>query len=423
MTSGPVSRERELEGASMRPSDAGSRWERTQALLHEMVARAPADRARFLEAVCDDPALRREVEELVAAHEAPGPLDELASSVMTPLRHGRRATTAGAAMAPLTAAAADPADSLELARYTILERLGGGGMGVVFRARDTRLGRDVALKFLSPQLSADETAKQRFMVEARATAALEHPNICTIHEVGETADGQLYIVMACYDGETLDRVIARGPLALDAALRIAEAIARGLAQAHERGIVHRDIKPANVMVTGDGLVKVLDFGIAKLSDATVTLTGGAIGTAAYMSPEQAFGEPVDQRTDLWSLGVVLYEMLAGARPFQGANQHALLHAIIACDPAPLSTRRSDAPPELDALLARTLARQPGDRYASAHAVLRDLAQIASALRERPATGTARSHPAAAALADTPLSRSGERRRVTVVTTVTHEYGD
>jgi len=415
MTSGPISHED--AGARLTPTpssptapNAAARWERAQTLLLDALARSPADRAAWLVSACPDPALRHEVEQLVAAHERSGLLDDLSTSLITPLRHVR-------ARPPL---AAPPS----LDRYTILETVGRGGMGVVYRACDMRLGREVALKFLSPHLLADETAKHRFMVEARATAALDHPNICTIHEVGETDDGQLYIVMAYYDGEPLDAMIERGPLPLDLALRIARDVTRGLSRAHERGIVHRDIKPANVVLTADGVVKVLDFGIAKLSDAAQTLTGGRIGTAAYMSPEQAAGEPLDQRSDLWSLGIVLFEMLTGTRPFDGTNEQSLMQAILHAEPARLRSTRADAPPELESMIARLLSREPSGRHASAHELLRDIERIEALVRSLPATGAMRPEPTTPhALADTPLTRSGERRQVTVVTTIIHEYGE
>lgn len=417
MTSGPISH----EDAGTRltpmtaPLDAAARWERAQALLHEVISRPAGDRAAYLDAACSDHALRHEVEQLVAAHERPGLLDDLSASLITPLRHAR----------------GRPPDAPPpvLDRYTIVGELGRGGMGVVYRARDARLGREVALKFLSPHLVADQTAKRRFMIEARAAAALEHPNICTIHEVGETADGQLYIVMAYYEGEGLDAMIERGPVPVHLALRVAGDIARGLARAHERGIVHRDIKPANVMLTGDGVVKILDFGVAKLSDAAQSHTGERIGTAAYMSPEQTAGEPIDHRSDLWSLGVVLFEMLAGSRPFEGSNERSLIAAILHSDPTSIRAVCPDAPAEVDAVLARLLAKQADSRHASAHELLRDLDRIEAVVRAHPADAGAGTRAAADparrhhALADTPLTRSGERRQVTVVTTIIDNYGD
>ena len=210
-----------------------------------------------------------------------------------------------------------------VSHYKILEHLGGGGMGIVYKAQDLKLDRDVALKFLPPEFTRDPDAKQRFMQEAKAASSLQHPNICTIHDIDQTEDGQIFIVMDLYEGETLKSKIERGPTSIDEAVEIALQMARGLAKAHEHGIVHRDIKPANVIVTRDGLVKIIDFGLAKLTGRTMlTKIGSTIGTAAYMSPEQARGEDVDQRTDIWSLGVVLYEMLTGRLPFRGDHESA-----------------------------------------------------------------------------------------------------
>jgi predicted ATPase/class 3 adenylate cyclase len=393
-----------------RETFAPERWAALESLLHEALSCAPSERALFLRESCPDDAVRREIETLIDAHERPGRLDALAERVIAPLLGERDASRASAPPLPT------------LARYSVLDRLGGGGMGVVYRARDERLEREVALKFLPPHLNADEAAKKRFMVEARAAASLEHPNICTVHEIGETDDGQLYIVMGCYDGETLDRRVARGPLPVAEATRIAVDVARGLAKAHDRGIVHRDVKPANVMLTADGVVKILDFGIAKLSDVSVTQTGGAIGTIAYMSPEQAFGETVDRRTDVWALGVVLYEMLAGVRPFRGPGSQAVLFSILTHHPEPLDEIRPEISPELDAVVRRALAKRPEGRFASMH-------ELAAALSQLPPGRE--THVAAAIVApeshsyspatDSLLARAGERRQATVVVTRISNY--
>jgi serine/threonine protein kinase/Tol biopolymer transport system component len=289
----------------------------------------------------------------------------------TPVRTEELASPAAPAAAPR---AARPAGMLgrRIRQYTIRENLGGGGMGVVYKAEDTRLERTVALKFLPPELTRDPVAKARFLQEARAASALDHPNICTIHEVGETEDGQLFLVMTCYDGETLKRRIERGPLPIDEAIDIAKQVAQGLAKAHRLGIVHRDIKPANIMLTGDGIVKILDFGLAKLAGAAgLTRAGFCLGTPSYMSPEQARGE-VDHRTDLWSLGVVLYEMVTGTVPFSGDSDQAIIYSLLTDDPKLPSTLRPEVPPDLERVLQGMLAKDPGDRYPTVDAALADL---------------------------------------------------
>ncbi len=382
---------------------AAERWATVEALFQEALLQPHAQRAEHLLRAAPDVGLRAEVETLLAAHERRGVLDQLVEEVMSPLL-------------PAPATLPDSTVSLPAhSRYRLLEQLGRGGMGVVYRASDDRLGREVALKFLPTHLSSDPAAKKRFLVEARVAAAIEHPNICTVHEIGEMSDGTLHIVMACYDGETLDRAIARGPLSVAEAIRVSVEITRGLLKAHQRGIVHRDIKPANVMITADGLVKILDFGIAKLSDVTATQVTGAIGTLAYMSPEQAFGESVDHRTDLWSLGVVMYEMIAGVRPFRGRADQVLLAATLSADPSPFSEVRADVPPDVEAIVHTLLAKRPGDRYA-------DAAQLLTALLACNVRLSATDHlssppanrPAPDLTRDARIPRSGERRHVTLV---------
>jgi len=257
--------------------------------------------------------------------------------------------------------------------YRLGERLGSGGMAVVYRAEDLRLGRPVALKFLVPELSRDPVAKRRFLREARAASALDHPNLCTIHEVGETADGQIFLAMPCYEGETLRQRIRRGALPLDEAVDFACQAAQGLGKAHKNGIVHRDIKPANLMITTDGVVKVLDFGLAKLAGTTgVARNEAGGGTLAYMSPEQTRGDDVDGRADLWSLGVVLYEMLTGKKPFRADREQAVLFSIRNAAPEPLAVLRPGVPAALSRIVDRLLAKDPADRYPQAEAVVADL---------------------------------------------------
>jgi serine/threonine protein kinase len=224
--------------------------------------------------------------------------------------------------------------------YEVISRLGAGGMGVVYLARDIRLERRVALKFLPLHLSLDEKEKIRFIREAKAASALDHPNIGTIYEIAETPDGQMFIAMSYYEGETLKQKIERGPLAFKEAVDIAAQITLGLAKAHSQRIVHRDIKPGNILVTPEGVVKIIDFGLAKLGGSTkITKSDTTMGTVAYISPEQARGEEVDQRTDVWSLGVVFYEMLAGQPPFPGERAEVTIHLILSRTQAPDATPR------------------------------------------------------------------------------------
>jgi len=263
-----------------------------------------------------------------------------------------------------------------ISHYRILEKLGEGGMGVVYKAEDTKLGRAVALKFLPPELTRDNEAKKRFAQEARAASALDHPNICNIHEIDETNDGQMFIVMACYEGESLKAKIERGPLKLDVILDIAVQIAQGLAKAHEQRIIHRDIKPANVLITKDGLVKIVDFGIAKLGGQTkLTRTGTTPGTASYMSPEQLRSGDVDHRSDIWALGVVLYEMISGETPFKGDYEQAMSYSIMNDAPRPIRSLRPDLPPEMERLIEKTLSKDANGRYQKATELLGALQSI------------------------------------------------
>ena len=260
-----------------------------------------------------------------------------------------------------------------ISHYRILEQLGGGGMGVVYKAEDTLLKRTVALKFLPPALTMDPEAKERFIHEARAASALDHPHICAIHEIGQTGDGQLFIVMACYDGQTLKKKIEQGPLDIDLALDVAIQAASGLSRAHEAGIVHRDIKPANIMLTTHNEVKILDFGLAKLGGGSVlTRTGTTLGTAAYMSPEQARGDQVDQRSDIWSLGAVLYELLTGQRAFLSDYEQALVYSILNEEPKPIRKLRPEVPEAVEQIVGKALAKNAEERYQTAEELVADL---------------------------------------------------
>jgi tetratricopeptide (TPR) repeat protein len=261
-----------------------------------------------------------------------------------------------------------------IAHYEIVRRLGQGGMGVVYQARDTKLDRTVALKFLPPQLAVAPEANARFIREAKAASALDHANICTIYEIGETDEGALYIAMAFYEGHALDAIVREGSLPLERVMAIATQLASALERAHDAGIVHRDLKPANVMVTNRGEVKLLDFGIAKLTTATgLTDTGSTLGTASYMSPEQVNAQPVDHRSDLWSFGVVLYEMLTGRTPFDGQTAPAVMYSILGKDPAPLLALRPDTPASIAGVVDACLRKDPAERPQTARAIREALA--------------------------------------------------
>ena len=263
-----------------------------------------------------------------------------------------------------------------ISHYKITEKLGGGGMGVVYKAQDTRLDRSVALKFLPPELTRDPEAKERFIHEAQAASALQHNNICTVHDIDETPDGQLFIVMDIYEGESLKETIARGPLKTPEATDLAIQIALGLAEAHQHGIIHRDVKPANIIITRSGVAKLVDFGLAKLSGATkLTKPGSTLGTLAYMSPEQLQGADVDARADIFSLGVILYEMLTGKPPFRGEHEAALMYSIANEEPEPLLKHLPDASSELVHIVNRALEKSPADRYKTMDDLLIDLRRL------------------------------------------------
>jgi non-specific serine/threonine protein kinase len=263
-----------------------------------------------------------------------------------------------------------------VSHYRILEKLGEGGMGVVYKAEDTKLKRTVALKFLPPELTRDKNAKTRFVHEAQAASALDHPNICTIHEIDETKDGHMFICMACYEGETLREMVSKRPLELSKAIDVTMRAAEGLAQAHGQGIVHRDLKPANIFITKDGHVKIVDFGLAKLADRTkLTKPGMTAGTVAYMSPEQAKGQEVDRRSDIWSLGATLYEMVTGQVPFKSDYDEAVVYSILNEAAEPVTGLRSGVPLELERIITKCMEKDPSERYQTAEDLVADLRHV------------------------------------------------
>jgi eukaryotic-like serine/threonine-protein kinase len=280
-----------------------------------------------------------------------------------------------------------------VSHYELLGKIGGGGMGVVYRARDLKLDRVVALKFLSAALSMSDGERQRFVREAKAASALDHPNIGAVFDIDETSDGQTFIAMAYYAGETLKEKIASGA-SLDEMIAIAIQVVHGLAKAHSRGIVHRDIKPSNIIVTEDGVAKIIDFGLATLSDATLSGVAVARGTPAYMSPEQALGQDVDVRADLWAIGVMLYEIVTGQLPFAGTNATAVLFEVVHDKPKRPRELRADIPPELERIVLKALAKKRDDRYSSAAELARELEALQADARAATRTSAAVPIPAA-----------------------------
>lgn len=286
-------------------------------------------------------------------------------------------------------------DRQSLGRYTILERIGAGGMGIVYKARDPRLKRDVAIKVLPPEAAADGERRARFEQEAQVASALNHPNIATIYEISADDDGTTFIAMEYVPGRTLGETIPRKGLNLSEALRYAVQIADALARAHGSGIIHRDLKPGNIVVTPEGRVKLLDFGLAKLvqrdagaavdvtrTTGDLTAEGMVVGTTRYMSPEQARGKPIDARTDIFSFGAVLYEMIAGRHAFSGASVLEIATAVVRDNPAPLSEAAPDVPRDLERIVTRCLRKDPERRFQSAA----DLKVALEELREESESG-------------------------------------
>jgi formylglycine-generating enzyme required for sulfatase activity len=356
---------------SAAPLSGRERWDEIQRLFTEALDRPAAERDRWLKEASTDSLVRDEVESLLAAHaRVTGPLDG-------PL--------------PLPALAEEslkPGD--RLGPYEIAAPLGRGGMGVVFVAHDTRLGRDVAVKLLTPALAGDPRALRRFEREARAVAALAHPNIVSLFDVGQEGE-RAYAVMELLEGETLRERLERGPLGVREALRVARDVARGLAAAHAKGLVHRDLKPENVFLARTG-AKILDFGIARViadasdssadaaSEATKDAGAGTViaGTAGYLSPEQARRHPADARADVFAFGCVLYEALTGRRAFDARDIHAAIASVLRDEPPPLRRQRHDAPKGLAAIVERCLRKPAGDRFASGQELSDALEPLAAA---------------------------------------------
>jgi serine/threonine protein kinase/tetratricopeptide (TPR) repeat protein len=265
-----------------------------------------------------------------------------------------------------------------ISHFEIIEEIGRGGMGVVYKARDTKLDRLVALKFLPHELIWNTAIKNRFIREARAASALDHPNICTIYEINESEQGQMFIAMAYYDAETLKQKLEKGSLSVQEAVDITLQICRGLKKAHQKGLIHRDIKPANILITRDGIVKIVDFGLAKLEGQTrITKDSSTMGTVAYLSPEQASGEEVDARTDIWAVGAMLYEMLAGQLPFKGDVDQVLIYSILHEDPVPLASK-CHVPEEIELVVEKALQKEADHRYQHIADLENDLSPILGA---------------------------------------------
>lgn len=389
---------------------SSERWKSIESLFHDALELQPEARAAFLEERCGtDLEMRRELESLLASAEEP--LDLLQQKVMDAARD-LTATSERNRIAP----------GRRLGRYEVVEPIGSGGMGEVYLATDTQLKRKVAIKVLSHGFDRDPRGLRRFEQEALAASALNHPNILTIYEFGE-ANGVRFIATEYVDGETLRERLARERMELSAILDVAVQIARALCAAHTSGIVHRDIKPENVMIRTDGLVKVLDFGIAKLSESpsltaagapaksiSMSMAGLVIGSARYMSPEQARGQAVDARSDIFSLGVVLYEMAAGRAPFEGETVSDVIAEILKGTPLPLSQVDAGGPPRLHAIVNRAMCRDREARYHDAREMLAGLEALAAQLQREPVAAATRRQPAgfapAAGARETP---AGEQR--------------
>jgi serine/threonine-protein kinase len=362
------------------------RWQRVERLYHSALERQPGDRAVFLEHACEhDEELRAEVESLLACRE------KATDFIESPALEEVAQLLTKEEIEKISPRSLLPGTTIS--HYRIEEKIGAGGMGEVYRAHDPRLGRDVAIKILPEAFAADADRLRRFEQEARAAAALNHPNIVAIYDVGTRANATPYVVSELLEGETLRGCLQRGPLSVRKAMEVGAQIAQGLAAAHDKGIIHRDLKPENLWLTEDGHAKILDFGLAKLmpeeqlraemATATVTETTSTkiMGTLGYMSPEQVRGQTLDQRTDIFSLGAVLYEMLSGRRAFRGATPADTISAILTHDPPELASDSQSFPGVISGIVRRSLEKNPNDRFKSA----RDLAFVLAAASETGST--------------------------------------
>src|SRR5213596_2125598 len=405
------------EGVALSGAERGrnlmkaERWEKVIDLFQSALERAPEERAAFLDETChDDEGMRREVESLLTSHERAENFIEVPAFEVAP-----------------ELATNDNAEALIgklLGHYSIESLIGVGGMGEVYLARDERLGRKAALKLLPDSLTTDQTQLSRFKNEARSASALNHPNILTVYEIGAESD-RLFIATEFIEGITLRASIACSRMNPHAAVEIAMQVASALTAAHEAGVVHRDIKPENIMLRPDGYVKVLDFGIAKVTEQRLasdnhtsettavlqTRLGLVLGTAHYMSPEQARGQKVDARSDIWSLGVVLYEMVTGSPPFRGETPSDCIAAILTAEPAPLSSISPDVPAKLESILQKALRKNTDERYQTIKEMLAELRILKAKLETESSLSQTKSH------GDSNVSEIKRRRRGVLVTVV------
>src|SRR5213593_3204202 len=377
------------------------RWQQLKQIFQSALERNPAERSAFLSQACaDDPLLRSQVESLIASHKQAGDsIEAMAAEAATEMLDDDQAVSIV---------------GKQISHYQVVSRIGRGGMGEVFLAHDTSLGRKVALKLLRSDFTRNEERLRRFRQEARAASALNHPNILTIHEIGH--DGSLHFMATEYvEGETLRQHLSRARITVGQTLDVAVQVASALAAAHEAGIIHRDIKPENIMVRTDGNVKVLDFGLAKLAEPKTietaaptlpqveTAPGVVMGTFSYMSPEQARGLAVDAMTDIWSLGVMIYEMAAGRQPFEGETASDVMSLILQKEPPPLAHSWPEVPAQLERIVRKALRKDKEERYQTIKDLLIDLRNLRKELelsaemeRSAPPTGTAMSSGQSAA---------------------------